>query len=353
LIEACTNCKIKGITPSLSGFKTIIKTKKDDPKQHSFILFIDEFILKSKKLPRTKLGYNSTKSALERYQKKRNILLSFNDINLEFYNDFKNFIDSELKTKNYFGTLIKHIKVFMDEAKEEGLHNSNQHRHKKFRTLSETADSIYLNETELLKIYKLEITDNKIIKAYKQKVPKNIDRIKTALEVVRNKFLIGAFTALRVSDFNRLQEINLKGNYIRINPTKGSSIRKNDEIVIPIHWIIKEILENGFDLSQKISDQKINKHIKTICEMAEIDEIITSYTTVGGILKKENKPKYKMVSSHTARRSGATNMFKAEIPPIRIMKITGHRTEKSFMKYIRITQEENAKSLSDHPFFKK
>ncbi len=33
------------------------------------------------------------------------------------------------------------------------------------------------------------------------------------------------------------------------------------------------------------------------------------------------------------------------------MKITGHRTEKSFMKYIKITQEENARLLAEHAFF--
>jgi len=40
-----------------------------------------------------------------------------------------------------------------------------------------------------------------------------------------------------------------------------------------------------------------------------------------------------------------------DVPTISIMKITGHRTEKSFMKYIRISQEENANKLTHHPFF--
>ena len=36
---------------------------------------------------------------------------------------------------------------------------------------------------------------------------------------------------------------------------------------------------------------------------------------------------------------------------VSVTKITGHTTERSFMKYIRITQEENANKLSNHPFF--
>jgi hypothetical protein len=30
------------------------------------------------------------------------------------------------------------------------------------------------------------------------------------------------------------------------------------------------------------------------------------------------------------------------------MKITGHRTEKAFLLYIKVTPEENAKQLLDH-----
>jgi hypothetical protein len=33
------------------------------------------------------------------------------------------------------------------------------------------------------------------------------------------------------------------------------------------------------------------------------------------------------------------------------MKITGHKTEKSFLRYIRISPEENAKKLAEHPYF--
>jgi len=34
------------------------------------------------------------------------------------------------------------------------------------------------------------------------------------------------------------------------------------------------------------------------------------------------------------------------------MKITGHKTEKAFLGYIRISQEDNARKLAEHPYFK-
>ncbi|RNC65684.1 hypothetical protein D7D25_05940 [Proteiniphilum sp. X52] len=44
-------------------------------------------------------------------------------------------------------------------------------------------------------------------------------------------------------------------------------------------------------------------------------------------------------------------MFLQNIPTYRIMLITGHKSESSFFKYIRVTREENAATLAGHLFF--
>ena len=62
-------------------------------------------------------------------------------------------------------------------------------------------------------------------------------------------------------------------------------------------------------------------------------------------------PKYDLVTSHTARRSFATNAFLADVPVLAIMKITGHKTETSFMKYIKMSSKDNAMKLQSHRFF--
>ena len=39
--------------------------------------------------------------------------------------------------------------------------------------------------------------------------------------------------------------------------------------------------------------------------------------------------------------------------PLRdIMQITGHKSEATLLKYIKITKEENVRRLKDNPFFK-
>ena len=95
----------------------------------------------------------------------------------------------------------------------------------------------------------------------------------------------------------------------------------------------------------------MNDYLKDIGQKAEIKEQISISKFEGGLKVTKTLPKYELISTHTARRSGATNMYLAGIPAISIMKITGHKTEKAFMRYIQMSQEDNANKLIDHPFF--
>lgn len=230
------------------------------------------------------------------------------------------------------------------------LHNNHDYKNKRFKVESETADTVYLTTEELDRIHQFKPTYTNIEPICKDLRASNREKKINALNLAKNKFLIGCYTALRVSDFNRLDEVNINTGFISIKPQKGT--RKNENVVIPIHPVIREILNSGFNLDEKVTEQKINKHIKEVCFLVGITEPVTTARTEGGRLVERTEPKYKLITNHTARRSGATNMFLAGIPAISIMKITGHTTERSFLKYIRITQEENARMLAEHPFFK-
>ena len=62
--------------------------------------------------------------------------------------------------------------------------------------------------------------------------------------------------------------------------------------------------------------------------------------------------KFDLISIHTARRSGATNLYKDKVPTKIIMDIGGWKTESSFMRYIRVGREENAELAAEYDFFK-
>jgi integrase len=149
-----------------------------------------------------------------------------------------------------------------------------------------------------------------------------------------------------VSDFNHLRDVHIDGEYFRITTQKTGA-----QVVIPIHPIIRRIIASGFDISTPVSDQKINQHIKEVARMAGITQLVEGTKYIDHRAVVGFFPKCDLITTHTARRSAATNMYKAGIPSISIMRITGHTTEKSFMKYIKITAEENAEMMARNAFF--
>lgn len=74
--------------------------------------------------------------------------------------------------------------------------------------------------------------------------------------------------------------------------------------------------------------------------IAGIDEVIYNKVNKGGKIEQVATPKYELVSSHTARRSFATNLYKKTHDSLMVMKFTGHTTEENFLKYICIDDEE-------------
>ena len=66
------------------------------------------------------------------------------------------------------------------------------------------------------------------------------------------------------------------------------------------------------------------KHIAHLCKIAGIKKHITT---------------------HTARRTFATLQEQAGVPRSIIMRITGHKTERDYLKYVGVTFEHNAAML--------
>lgn len=325
---------------------------KDDtttePESILFSEYIQSYINRYKKVRSeiTIKKYVTTLNKLKEYEKQKRRKLRFKDINIDFYNDFQVWFYNQGYSDNYFGTLIKVIKQAYREAKlVDKLHSFDYIEHKEFVTTSKESENIYLTEEELLKIHHLNITPELVLEHFPDLSTFRIQqKIKSMLQV-RDRFLIGAYTGLRVSDFGRLNEMNI-GKHIRLKTIKTGS-----NTVIPIHPVIKEIIDSGFNPGITVSDQKINKHIKEVAQLAGIKEKVLIHTHVAGEVKQEYIEKYKLVCTHTARRSFATNAYKAGVPTIAIMKITGHTKESTFLKYIKVSAEENADMLKDHPFF--
>jgi len=147
----------------------------------------------------------------------------------------------------------------------------------------------------------------------------------------------------------KLNQSNIQGSVIKITTAKTG-----ETVIIPIHTVVKRIVDHYGGFPPSISNQKTNENLKTIMEIAGFDSdvIVTEYR--GGKNKRTDivKKKYELITTHTARRSFATNMYlSGDVPVHSIMKITGHRTERSFLTYIVLENREHTDIVGMSKFF--
>jgi integrase len=324
-----------GGTPTLPKIKELLdqqfKPATEDQKQHTFFSFLDYYIATTNKKHSTIKSYKTCIRVLSEYQQHTKVPITFDGIDLDFYESFTKYLTERGYFVNTIGNFIKNLKVFMNEAVERGLTQNMTHRHKRFKKPNEASESIFLTTAEIENLYRLELSGNE------------------RLQNSRDLFIVGCYTGLRFSDLSRLTDKNITDNGTKL---KIQTEKTGELVVIPLHRYIREILEryNG-SLPRVISNQKMNEYLKELGELATINENVTIHYTKGGQRSSDTLNKYKLITVHTARRSFATNAYLNNVPSISIMKITGHSTERAFMKYIKISQEDNANKLLNHPFF--
>ena len=152
------------------------------------------------------------------------------------------------------------------------------------------------------------------------------------LDRVRDIFLIGCFTGLRFSDFSKLTRDSIKSNYIEIIPLKTKGVSPNP-IAIPLLDVAPNIFKKysnlvGAILPRVPSNQKMNEYLKEIGELAKINTLVKNprYNEDNPGEEKPTVPKYSLITTHTARRSFATNAYLMEgkLKTLDIMRVTGH-----------------------------
>ena len=317
----------KPVNPDIIKNKLKEKDKKSKFVSSGLVDYATRFKDISDRSEKTKTGYNGTINILIRYQEKIKKTLCFDDITMNFYHSFVGWLKDDEYSINSIGTVVKNIKVFMGAALDEKLHTNFDFHNKKFKVLSEETDSIYLNENEILKLYKT-VLDAKLSKW-------------------RDMFIISCYTGLRFSDFSTLQNANFSEQYLtKVTKKTGS------KIVIPLHPIVKEILlkYNG-NLPKICSNQKFNEYLKTIGEIAKINEDVLVTRKEGLEKKTYTFKKYQLLTCHSGRRSFATNAMLSGVNHQAIMQFTGHKNYKTFVKYLKMSSEENAEKLREHSFF--
>lgn len=277
---------------------------------------------------------NVTKNKIARFEKHTGKTLSISDVNDLFKKDFTTYCDGQQYTRSTLNADFTIIKTVCRYAEEWEIKTSPQ-----LKNLSAKEDRIkapYLTFAEIEHIRSLDL-------------PKG-----GYLDNARDWLIISCYTGQRVSDFMRFTPEMIKktdyGFTIEFKQKKTGKL-----ITIPfLEEAYKVIKKHNGNFPRPLSSQKYNDYIKEVCETAGFTEVVKgSITTfVGKDPNKATKNDYRqvkgfykrseLITSHIGRRSFATNFY-GEMPTSILIAITGHSSEKMFLKYIHKSPTDRAK----------
>ena len=269
--------------------------------------------------------YEPTKKHFEDFQKNRRYYLA--DISQNIINGFSDYLNIDCKmAANGSGKHMKNFRTMMNYARQKKLINSDVISDNKVTVTKETPDNIYLTEQEIDELMDLK------------------DFEWPLLEVVRDYFVIACKTALRFSDFSNLPTARIDDEFIRTN-----QIKVNERVTIPIHEIVAKILNkyNG-NLPKCPANSVFNKSLKVIGR-----NIPSLHKEFEKTLTRSRRPdpkiykRFELLTTHSARRTFCTNEYLNGMPTLTIMAITGHKTEKSFLSYIKADSLQRAMQARD------
>jgi site-specific recombinase XerD len=194
----------------------------------------------------------------------------------------------------------------------------------KFDTSREETDAIYITMDQIKEMYAIKKFD----------LPEQ--------EVVRDMFVIGCFTGMRFSDYSVLDPSAIRNNRLSFIQVKTGA-----KVIIPIHPIVNEILQKyNYVLPPVPRNNEFNAIIKTVGEkMSSLHVPFTKQITYKRELVEIEKMKYEFLMTHTARRSFCSNEYIRGTDPMIIMSISGHKSYKSFMRYIKVSGDQFADKM--------
>ena len=260
--------------------------------------------------------------------------ISFSDINLPLIKGYELYLlnkdvgKGKTTKTTTVGNKVEKIICILKRAEQQGMidiHESNLDKYKKPRSKEGDSNDIFLTEEEISKIYALELSGKE--------------------EQVRDLFVLQCWIGQRFTDTQSINEGIMKdnGNIIEIIQEKTKH-----KVSVPLLPIAKEILakyENQFPI---FTNQTALNYLTKIGEKAGITRLHTVVEHRGDEVTKKQVPVYKLIKTHTARRSFICNMLLRGFDAHLIMKITGHNDVESFQKYVKLTSNDAANVILEN-----
>jgi integrase len=271
----------------------------------------------------TKRQKVQTKKLVEKYAKEKHLKLSFSTMDIKFYHALDLYMIGLNMNGNTRGKIFKDIKAVMREAAERDIPVSNAYLKKAWKIIKEDAETVFLNTAEIRKIF-------------------DCDKIEGENIVHRDIFVMACFVGARHSDWKHIRKENIiqenGRDILRYRQTKTGDI-----VHVPVHSAVKSILAKYDTAPKVITNQNFNKALKDIAQAAELGNVVIN----GKVVEK-----WKHISTHTARRSFATNAYLSKsMDVLNIMRCTGHKTESAFLKYLKLDGRDYAAMAAESKFF--
>ena len=336
----------------------LIKEQEEEARKADVILFLENF-LEGIKNGRIKNGAeNYTLNTCKVWSNFLGILKRFiqiypftwKDINKALADHFVSFMEKNGYMVTSINKYIICFKAMIQNAMDQELHNNlialRAFSKKKIQE-TDKAKEIYLTKAELQALYEMPLEGLK--------------------DKVRDVFLVGCYTCQRFSDYARLEKENFTTTAKGTKVVRIVQEKTGNDVVIPIlNDNLLHIAEKyGYDIP-KVNDVILNRYIKQILKelSSTVPSLARKERTLLTMKEREKekqglvsferdnkgyviKPRYELVSSHTARRSGITNLYlSGNFDTYQMMSISGHRDEKTFYEYIKLSSDEVADSIA-------
>lgn len=229
--------------------------------------------------------------------------IPFHKITPEFLLRYRKFYKENSKIT--YNSDLKCIKVYLNIADKKGIKLSIRPDEIKVNVQSNT--TVYLEPAEMKML--INYYFDRLIKE------NEIVRIKQSHILPLGYFLFSCYTGLRISDIqnkSRYEVLEEKFNFSSVKTEKKQFMKLNSEA--------RKMVEFRKELFvEKLSDQKINMHLKDIAKICEIDKNITM---------------------HVGRHTFATTFMRNKGDVFRLKTLLGHAKIEHTQKYVHLVNEE-------------
>lgn len=332
----------------------------------TFMEFVAQFIkecedgerLKAKSTRKITAGtiknYRGFEAQMQEYQKTRKRVIDWDDLDMDFYRDYKQFFIEKNYSPNTIARHIKNMKTMLYAARELHLTTRDDFMSRQWSADSEDVDNIYITEDRLKEMHDFDMSDYKTMKACAEKYAKDEDEKKKLVHALqrdlyrqklteaRDIFLMGCLVGQRVSDYKRISTDmieTIQGNRKFLHVVQ---VKTDKDVFIPYDKMMGEILRKYKGQLPKVYDQHLNDRIKVV-------GLLLGWTEPAGLMERRGLMEYQSkkrfcdaIATHTARRTFATNAYKNGVPLSAIMAVTGHSSEEMLRRYLKLGTKERA-----------